>query len=75
MKPACTRPGGSSYDETAEPKARGKGKTKGKAIAKVQTSSASLSADPPSGVTTGSGGTGGVETLDADSIKAVKGGS
>ena len=72
MKPASTRPGEGSFDETAEPKAKGKGKTKGMAIAKVQASSSSSSADPPDTQSTGSGGTGGVGELDADSIKAVK---
>ena len=61
MKPLNLR-----LEERAKPRGR---------LLPVQTSSASPSADPQSGVTTGSGGTGGVETLDADSIKAVKGGS
>ena len=72
MKPACTRPGGSSYDETEEPQAKGTGKTKGKAIAKVQASSASSSTDARGSASTSSGGTGGAEALHAHAIKAVK---
>ena len=72
MRPACTRPGGGSYDETAEPKAKGKDKTKSKAIAKVQASSSSSSADPSGGGATSSGGASGADVLDIKAMKEVQ---
>ena len=69
MKPACTSPAGGSFDEAADPKAKGKGKVKTKAVAKVQASSSSPSANPPNNGADSSGGTSGTDVLD---IKAMK---
>ena len=57
---------------SADPTAKDKGKSKTKALAKVQATSSSAPAAQPINSSSGFGGTGGADTFDADPIKAAK---
>ena len=72
MKPACTRPGGGSYDENVENKPKGKGKGESKSAAKTQVASSPSSADHPNGGTASSSSTSGVDSVDIKVIKEVQ---
>ena len=72
LKPACTRPGGGSYDESATPTGKGKGKAKGKSVAKAQVANPQSSAEQSSSGAASSGGTSGLEGVDIKAIREVQ---